>query len=60
MIISSVTCKIFGQITEELRDISEFFISYGAIFNKTFNLTEKAFYRIYKFKNERGACRVQS
>ena len=58
MIISSVTCKTFGQITVELRDISELFTGYGAIFKKTFNLTEKAFNKIYKFKKDRGGFLV--
>ena len=58
MIISKVTCKIFGETTIELRDISELFTGYGDVFRKTFNLTDNAFNRIYKFKKDRGGFLV--
>ena len=58
MIISTVTCKIFGKTSIELRDISELFTGYGDVFRKTFNLTDNAFNRIYKFKKDRGGFLV--
>ena len=58
MIISAVTCKIFGKTTIELRDISELFTDYGDVFRTTFNLTDNAFNRIYKFKKDRGGFLV--
>lgn len=54
MIISNVACKIFGKTTIELKDISELFTSYGDVFKQTFDLTDKAFNKIYKFKKDRG------
>ena len=47
MIISKVTCKIFGETTTELRDISELFTGYGDVFRKTFNLTDIAMNRAF-------------
>lgn len=58
MIISKVTCKIFGETTIELRDISELFTGYGDVFRKTFSLNSNAFNRIYKFKAGRGGFLV--
>ena len=58
MIISTVTCKVFGKTTIELRDISELFTGYGDVFRQTFNLTDNAFNRIYKFKKDRGGFLV--
>ena len=58
MIISAVTCKVFGKTTIEIRDISELFTVYGDVFRKTFNLTDNTFNRKYKFKKDRGGFLV--
>lgn len=54
MIISNIACKIFGKTTIESKDISELFIRYGDVFKQTFDLNDKAFNKIYKFKKDRG------
>jgi hypothetical protein len=58
VIISAVTCKVFGKTTIEIRDISELFTVYGDVFRKTFNLTDNTFNRKYKFKKDRGGFLV--